>query len=295
MMQTPRTIFISYRRSDHPDFAARIRDWLITRYGREHVFMDFDSIPPFVAFADFIKERIAQSDVVLVLIGPEWLSLLREKAAHVEDYIVLELETALALGKRVAPLLIKGASMPTPADLPASLQPITQINAAVVEDGKAFYNQIEAVIAALETRASEPKSDSFGSPDTLDQTKTWRRMTDPDLIKCANREMIARMEDGDYESVAGGYLTYSSDKPWPLRGKWSIQAFYYHAGQAYELLGQFEEAEDAYDSFSTGYDVKTASDDRRYILERLKIVQEKIKAMEEAKKAERRGKRWRLF
>ena len=74
-----RKIFISYRRSDNPDFVDRIRDWFIHRYGRANVFMDFDSIPPGVKFADYIRATIQQSDTVIAVIGPRWLELLREK------------------------------------------------------------------------------------------------------------------------------------------------------------------------------------------------------------------------
>jgi hypothetical protein len=37
-------LFVNYRRADHPEFVETIRTWFLHRYGRENVFMDFDSI-----------------------------------------------------------------------------------------------------------------------------------------------------------------------------------------------------------------------------------------------------------
>ncbi len=70
MSNSVRKIFISYRRDDHPDFVERIRDWFVIRYGRSNVFMDFDSIPPFTKFADYIREKVEETDVMIVIIGP---------------------------------------------------------------------------------------------------------------------------------------------------------------------------------------------------------------------------------
>src|SRR4051794_24107154 len=103
MATPPRKIFISYRRQDHPEFVERIRDWLIMKYGRANVFMDFDSMPPMVKFADHVRKEIEQCDVALVIIGPRWLELLQEKARNFEeDYVRIEVSLALQLGKPVA-------------------------------------------------------------------------------------------------------------------------------------------------------------------------------------------------
>ena len=136
-------IFISYRRQDNPEFVERIRDWFIIHYGRDNVFIDFDTIPPFVKFDDFIREKVEESDVVVAIIGPDWLKLLKEKATNFEeDYVRIEIALALKLGKLVAPICIKGAQVPRPADLPDELRAMLAYNAAFLNSGREFLERV---------------------------------------------------------------------------------------------------------------------------------------------------------
>src|SRR5262249_51707799 len=77
--QAQRKVFFNYRRSDNPDFVERIRDWFIRAYGRENVFMDFDNIPPFTRFSEFIRDKVGECDVLIAIIGPTWLDALRAR------------------------------------------------------------------------------------------------------------------------------------------------------------------------------------------------------------------------
>lgn len=62
------------------------------RYGRENVFMDFDSIPAFAEFENFIRQKVREADAVAMMIGPKWTELRQQKAAAGEtDYVLLEL------------------------------------------------------------------------------------------------------------------------------------------------------------------------------------------------------------
>ncbi len=150
------TLFISYRRADNPIFVERIRDWLIARYQRDRVFMDFDSIPSFTRFQTFIEKKIAASDAVIVIIGPEWLKLLKEKESSGEiDYVRIEIEAALKLNKLIAPIRILDAPMPHPADLPPSLRPLCEINAPVLNAGTHFLDNIERILKDLESAYGE--------------------------------------------------------------------------------------------------------------------------------------------
>ena len=67
-------LFISYRRGDSADVTGRIYDRLEARFGRESVFIDVDTIPPGVDFREHIERAVGQADVVLVVIGPDWLA-----------------------------------------------------------------------------------------------------------------------------------------------------------------------------------------------------------------------------
>src|SRR5512145_1622371 len=139
-----RRIFISYRRHDHPDFVERIRDWFLLRYGRDSVFMDFDNIPPFTRFADYIRQRVRECDVLIAIVGPSWMDTLREREQHAdEDYVRLEIRLALEEGKPIAPICIKGAAPPRVHDLPADLRPMLDYNVAFLNSGRDFLDNIE--------------------------------------------------------------------------------------------------------------------------------------------------------
>jgi TIR domain len=90
-------IFISYRRQD----AAGWADWLHKRLAERfpgQVFMDVDAVGRGVSFADAITEAVSTCQVLLVVIGPEWLTATDDeshrKLDDPGDFIRLEIEAA---------------------------------------------------------------------------------------------------------------------------------------------------------------------------------------------------------
>jgi hypothetical protein len=126
-------IFLSYRREDTAGYAGRLYDALGAQFGRERIFMDVDNIPPGVDFGDHIDAAVGRCDALLALIGPRWVT-----AAHAggerriddpADYLRLEIEAALRRNVLVIPVLVQGAHMPGPAELPERLRALTRRNA----------------------------------------------------------------------------------------------------------------------------------------------------------------------
>ena len=68
-------VFISYRRSDTAPYAARLKAQLDSSFGAEFVFMDVSSLRPGELFKNVIEETITSIDVVLALIGHDWLTV----------------------------------------------------------------------------------------------------------------------------------------------------------------------------------------------------------------------------
>src|SRR5947209_2185477 len=66
-------IFINYRRGDTATSASRLYEWLSERYGDDQVFMDVDTIEPGLDWAEAIDSAVGSSDLVLALIGDDWL------------------------------------------------------------------------------------------------------------------------------------------------------------------------------------------------------------------------------
>lgn len=124
-------LFISYRRSDAERTARSLREALAARFGPERIFFDTSDIPYGEDFQRVVHERIAESDVVLVVIGPAWLSVRNEHGRRLDqddDPVRFELLSALQLAKRIVPLRVDGAGAPDADALPQPLRALARLN-----------------------------------------------------------------------------------------------------------------------------------------------------------------------
>jgi TIR domain len=121
----PGRIFISYRRGETAYAAGWLYDRLADHYGGGQVFKDVDSIELVDDFVEVINGAVGSCDVLLALIGEDWLSITdadgRRRLDDPHDFVRLEIEAALARNVRVIPILVDGARMPTDEELPDSL------------------------------------------------------------------------------------------------------------------------------------------------------------------------------
>jgi predicted ATPase len=145
-------VLISYRRSDSAGVVGRIYDRLVARYGAESVFLDVDKIPFGVDFREHVRERLAGADVVVAIVGSNWLGT---NDGHVrihddDDPVRMEIEAALAAGTALCPVLIDGARMPTERDLPPALSRFAYVNAAPLDAGRDFEHDVNRLIASLD-------------------------------------------------------------------------------------------------------------------------------------------------
>jgi hypothetical protein len=151
-------IFISYRRQDTRQIAGRVFDRLEAHFGRDHVFMDIDSIPFGVDFHDYLDEQVARAETVLALIGPGWADA-RDEAGkrrldNPDDFVRIEIEAALRRGIPLGAVLIDGAPMPRPEQLPEDMRALCRRNAAPVDSGRDFHVHMSRLIADLERHLS---------------------------------------------------------------------------------------------------------------------------------------------
>src|ERR1700747_1122745 len=107
-------IFVSYRRQDSSHLAGRLYDHLADRFGEGQVFMDVDTIEPGLDFAEEVTRAVAACQVLVAVIGPAWLTAAdgrgRRRLDDPDDFVRLEIETALVRGVRVIPVLAQGAA-----------------------------------------------------------------------------------------------------------------------------------------------------------------------------------------
>lgn len=133
-------IFISYRRDDTRQAAGRLADDLSDQLGAERIFRDIEKIELGVDFEQALNQALENCEIMLVLIGRQWLMVAdaqgQRRLDHPNDWIRIEIVTALKRGVRVVPVLIDGAPLPSEADLPEDLRPLVRRQALAVEDAR---------------------------------------------------------------------------------------------------------------------------------------------------------------
>jgi hypothetical protein len=146
-------IFISYRREDSGASAGRLHERLRGHFGPDNVFMDIDTIEPGLDFTEVIERTVASCDVLIALIGRQWLTSTdtagQRRLDDSEDFVRREITTALRRNIRVIPALVQDTSMPRAADLPDDLQPLARRNAVDLSD-RYFQRDVDQLIMVLD-------------------------------------------------------------------------------------------------------------------------------------------------
>ena len=128
-------VFISYRRSDTTGEAGRLADSLENLFGAACVFRDADDIPAGEDFESVLKRELADTRFIIVLIGKKWLAELNSRLSRPEpDFVRIEIATTLQLGKRVIPVLLQGAELPSAESLPDDLRALVRHQALSLRD-----------------------------------------------------------------------------------------------------------------------------------------------------------------
>jgi hypothetical protein len=146
-------VFVSYRRSDSIDICGRIYDRLVRDFGEKNVFKDVDNIPFGVDFVDYLDNQVKECTVLLAVIGPKWVDATDDKQRRrlddPNDFVRIEIESALKRNILVVPVLVGSAGMPYSDDLPESLRPLTRRNGIEVRPDPDFHNDMTRLIKRL--------------------------------------------------------------------------------------------------------------------------------------------------
>ena len=147
-------IFVSYRRAESEDFCGRLVDRLAGYFGRERISMDVDNLISGEGYREQIAEIIDESDIVLAIIGPQWLPMENYRGERriddPEDQLRIELETARQLNKTIIPILIHDADLPQEDQLPESLHWLAHLQAIPIASGQSFNVDLKLFIERLE-------------------------------------------------------------------------------------------------------------------------------------------------
>jgi len=155
-------IFLSYRRTDTSGYAGRVYDRLAKAFGGENVFMDVDHIAPGEDFRKKIREAVSSADVLLAVIGHQWVDAVdeagRRRLDDPKDFVRIELEAAVEEEKKIIPVLVQGAKMPKPEELPSSLQSLSFIQAMEIDHSR-FTSDCERLLATLQDLTAGDQSE----------------------------------------------------------------------------------------------------------------------------------------
>ena len=150
-------VFISYRREDSAGHSGRLHDSLQSHFGADNVFMDLSDIDSGQNFVDVIQGAVRSSDVVLAIIGKEWLTCTSGGTRRLDmpnDFVRTEIGIALAHGTPVIPVLVRGASMPPASSLPEPLKLLASHDAHDLSDERWTYD-VGRLIDATEKLAGK--------------------------------------------------------------------------------------------------------------------------------------------
>lgn len=148
----PGKIFISYRRRDDPGTAGRLFDALNEAFDHDRLFLDVDSIEPGLDFVDVIEDRVAKSEILLAVIGQHWIDASDDRGGrrldNAQDYVRIEIESALKQNKRVIPVLIGDTKMPPADSLPDSIRRLARLNGVMLRYER-FHDDMAHLVGAL--------------------------------------------------------------------------------------------------------------------------------------------------
>ena len=146
-------VFISYRRDDEGPASRFVKAELDDVFGSEHVFMDLDNIQSGDQWKDIIKTNLEACDCLIVIIGRNWLRVQDEffvrRIDKKDDWVRIEIETALRRGIKIIPLFIGGALTQKEA-LPKSIQKLLDSQGMMIS-AITWQNDIAVLVDRLVT------------------------------------------------------------------------------------------------------------------------------------------------
>jgi len=168
-------VFISYRRDDRIEHAGRVLDRITSEFGREPLFMDVDAIPLDVNFASALADQVMKCDVVVAIVGPNWLDATygsgKRRIDDPADFVRIEISAALKFGIPVISVFLEGAQPPKLEQLPGDIRELALRHGLQVRHAS-FHSDMDKLIDALRgIRSSRQKLASNGGAEGV--TEAW--------------------------------------------------------------------------------------------------------------------------
>lgn len=228
-------VFLSYRRDDTSGHTGRLYDRLSARFGDDQIFMDVDALEPGVDFARRIVEVIEDCQVVLVMIGPDWLTMTDAEGNRrldvSRDFVRMEIETSLQHDIRVVPVLVQDTAMPSTTDLPPALGELAYRNAIELSDIQ-WHRDVDRLVRFLETIPGAQEAPAGRVARVRDRVRSATRMQLVLLalgVVAVGFGVVLAVRwlaggSGDLTALAGQRISFVSDRAGGNRELWSMRA-----------------------------------------------------------------------
>ena len=184
-------VFISYRHDDEGPTSRFVKAELDEIFGSEHVFMDLDNIRQGDQWKEVIKSNLEACDCLIVVIGRNWLRLQDEffvrRIDKKDDWVRIEIETALRRGIKIIPLFIGGALTQKEA-LPKSIQKLLDSQGMVI-NAVSWQSDIAALVDALSNLGFKRTGTSVAFPSFKGIKETFPLAMSDDELQDALKEL----------------------------------------------------------------------------------------------------------
>jgi hypothetical protein len=199
-----RRIFINYRRDDEPGMAIALYGHLERKFSAKSLFMDIEGgIQPGHDFAHVLERQVSECDVMLAMVGRNWLTAAdsqnRRRLDNPGDFVRIEIESALKLGKLVIPVLINRTEMPRASELPESLAPFTRRHAVRLTQER-FRVDAQGIESAIDAALSNPQV-APAPPPSSESAQAWAGIKDTTSIPVLEA-FVKRFGDSFYGDLA---------------------------------------------------------------------------------------------
>jgi hypothetical protein len=147
-------LYISTRRSDSASVPGRIIAALGKAFELKNLVVSGE-VPP----GTRLDYAITPCDALLVIIGDQWATAKNQygfsSLYDPNDLVRREIETAVRLKKPLIPLLVNTPSLPSAANLPATLAPLLDNQPFCVRDDAHFDADVDAIVAHLDPQSAK--------------------------------------------------------------------------------------------------------------------------------------------
>lgn len=171
--------------------------------------MDVAAIEPGRDFRKAIDQSVANCSVLLALIGRDWVdskdNMGNRRLDNINDFVRMELASALRRDIPVIPVLVRGAKMPSAEQLPADLKDLHYRNAVELTHAR-WKSDVHVLIQALRPYLSDPEQNgprhstskseathrnSVPSTDTFTSSIIRTQHFEPKTIERVSKELAA--------------------------------------------------------------------------------------------------------